>query len=334
MENRQQNTVLHFPFSIFHFPLLLLVFHFPFSIALAQQRAQYSQYMNNQLLLNPAVAGTAEAFDLRTGGRLQWAGFKDAPHSFYVAVQSPVGKPAGGSYGRSRVQKQHFFGFGAVATAEVTGPTSRTAFYLAGSYNKAFTKTIRASFGFFGGLQQFALNGDKLIYADRSAGKVQGFSRVFPDAGVGMWVYSKQFYAGGSVLQIFRNSFSTYDASQGIYVANRHLFLTTGYNFHPTKTVEVQPSILIKKVAPSPWSVDLNVRVRFDQQFWVGASYRTSDALVFMAGFRMQNQFDVGYSYDAVLSEIGRFSGGSHELFIGYRVASKRKVYNPSDFWR
>ena len=290
--------------------------------------------MNNQMLLNPAVAGTSEAFDVRAGGRLQWAGFKDAPRSFYVAMQTPIGKPSSNSYGRSKFQKTHYFGFGAVATADITGPTSRTTFYLAGSYNKAFTKTIRASFGMFAGFQQFALNYDKLVFNDKSAGKVNGFSNVFPDAGVGIWVYSKQFYVGGSILQIFRNQFSTYDATQGIYVANRHLFVTTGYNFHPTKDIEFQPSVLIKKVAPSPWSIDFNARLRFNKNFWVGTSYRTSDALVLMTGFTLQNQLDFGYSYDAVLSDVGRFTSGSHEFFVGYRLTAKRRVNNPSDFWR
>ena len=45
----------------------------------AQQRMQYSQYLWNGYLMNPAFAGIEDYIDLRSGYSHQWAGFEGAP---------------------------------------------------------------------------------------------------------------------------------------------------------------------------------------------------------------------------------------------------------------
>ena len=48
-------------------------------ICVSQQDALYSQYMFNPLVLNPAVAGTAEGVSMVLLSRSQWLGFEGAP---------------------------------------------------------------------------------------------------------------------------------------------------------------------------------------------------------------------------------------------------------------
>lgn len=58
---------------------ILLFFSLLASVAVAQQKALYSQYMANYYLLNPAVAGYSKNLNFKMGYRNQWAGFEDAP---------------------------------------------------------------------------------------------------------------------------------------------------------------------------------------------------------------------------------------------------------------
>ena len=60
--------------------------------ALAQQRPQYSQYMLNNYLLNPALTGIEDYADVRFGHRQQWVGLEGAPVTYYVSAHMPVGK--------------------------------------------------------------------------------------------------------------------------------------------------------------------------------------------------------------------------------------------------
>src|SRR6476620_7722859 len=60
--------------------------------AKAQQQGQYSQYMMNYFLINPAVAGADEFLDARIGYRMQWTGIEGAPRNYYMTVHSPIDK--------------------------------------------------------------------------------------------------------------------------------------------------------------------------------------------------------------------------------------------------
>ena len=62
----------------------------------AQQEAQFTQFMFNQVFYNPAAAGMNDAVNFTGIYRQQWVGFKDSkgnsvnPHSFLVNTDGPV----------------------------------------------------------------------------------------------------------------------------------------------------------------------------------------------------------------------------------------------------
>ena len=53
--------------------------------ARAQQLPQLTQYQFNDYVFNPAVAGTRQFFELRSGHRYQWVGIQDAPRTFTLS---------------------------------------------------------------------------------------------------------------------------------------------------------------------------------------------------------------------------------------------------------
>ena len=60
---------------------------------------------------------------------------------------------------------------------------------------------------------------------------------------------------------------------------------------------------------------DISLIGTYKKVVWLGASYRHTDAVVFMAGAQA-GPFKFGYSYDYTLSDIGNYSSGSHEIFL------------------
>ena len=57
----------------------------------AQQRPQYSQYLLNSYLLNPALSGIENYTDVKLGYRQQWAGLQDAPKTAFVSAHWALG---------------------------------------------------------------------------------------------------------------------------------------------------------------------------------------------------------------------------------------------------
>ena len=60
------------------------------SLSFGQQLEHYTQYQFNQFALNPAVAGTKNCIDIRTGYRFQWAGIDGAPQSGFINAHAPL----------------------------------------------------------------------------------------------------------------------------------------------------------------------------------------------------------------------------------------------------
>lgn len=63
--------------------LLLQVTH-------AQQQPHYTQYIMNPFIINPALAGIENYWDLRFSHRHQWVGMKGAPVTTYMTLQGPL----------------------------------------------------------------------------------------------------------------------------------------------------------------------------------------------------------------------------------------------------
>lgn len=306
-------------------PLLLLAA----APALAQQEAQYSQYMNNNYLLNPGATGAEDYIDVKFSYRTQWVGLEGAPRTFYASVNSSLGKWRTTSKRTRRDLRRPFHALGGYVYRDETGPTSRTSGYVSYAYNVVLTPKIRAALGVSVGVQQFAVDGNKLQFFDQTTIAASDASRV-PDASVGLWLYSPSVFVGLSSTQILANKldFSYGNNQLGAGTGNslkRHYFFTAGVRLPLTDDWSLLPSVLVKAVSPAPLAVDLNARLKYQDLIWAGVSYRLNDAAVAMVGFNYE-QLAVGYSYDVGVSRLGPYHSGSHEILIGLRIKKKAQV--------
>ncbi len=313
-------------------PLLLLAA----APVLAQQEAQYSQYMNNNYLLNPGATGVEDYIDVKFSYRTQWVGLEGAPKTYYASVNSSLGKWLTTNKRTIHDLRRPFHAVGGLVYRDQTGPLSRTSAYVSYAYNVVLTPSIRASLGVSAGVQQFAVDGSQLQFYDPTTVAASDASRVL-DGAVGLWVYGPSFYAGVSSTQLLANKldFSYGDNQLGAGAGNslrRHYFLTGGVRLPLTDDWSLVPSVLVKAVSPAPVSVDVNAKLKYQDLLWAGVSWRAFDSAVAMVGFSYE-QFQVGYSYDTGLSRLGSYHAGSHEILIGLRIKKKAQVVCTNRFW-
>ena len=62
---------------------------------IAQQDPQYTQYMYNMNVVNPAYAGSRETLSIGLLGRRQWTGLNGAPETFTASLHAPIAKSVG-----------------------------------------------------------------------------------------------------------------------------------------------------------------------------------------------------------------------------------------------
>ena len=305
--------------------------------ALAQQQAQYSQYMNNNYLLNPGATGVEDYIDVKFSYRTQWVGLEGAPKTYYASISSSLGKWRSTPKRTIRDRLRPFHAVGGLVYSDVTGPTSRTSAYASYAYNAVLTRTIRVALGASVGMQQFAVDGQQLHFYDPTTVAASAASRVF-DASVGLWVYSPDFYFGVSGAQLLGNKLDfSYGANQmGVGAPGnslkRHYFATAGVRVPLSDDWSLVPSVLLKAVSPSPLSLDINAKLKYRDLLWAGVSWRAFDAVVAMVGVSYE-QVTLGYSYDAGLSELAGYHGGSHEVLLGLRLKKKAQVVCTNKFW-
>ena len=304
--------------------------------ALAQQQAQYSQYMNNNYILNPGATGVEDYIDAKLSYRTQWVGLEGAPKTYYASISSSLGKWRTVSKRTLRDRRRPFHALGGLVYNDVTGPTSRTGVYLSYAYNMVLRPNLRAALGVSAGMQQFAVDGQQLQFFDRTTRAGSAASRV-PDASVGLWVYSSDFYFGVSGAQLLANKldFSFGPASLDAGAGNslrRHYFTTAGVRVPLSDDWTLVPSVLVKAISPAPVSVDLNAKLKYQDLLWAGVSWRATDSFVALVGLSYE-QFTLGYSYDAGLSELAGYNRGSHEVLIGLRLKKKAQVVCTNRFW-
>lgn len=278
----------------------------------AQQMYQVTQYMMNNYVVNPAVVGTFNYFQARTHHRFQWVGVNDAPITNVVTVYGPLAKQS--------------MGFGALFYNDLTGPTSRTG--LAGSYayNLAINSEMRISAGLSFGFMAFKVDGSKFDLGDNTTSvpdpallNNEARTSIIPDASLGIYLYASHFYTGIASHQLFGNDLTLYGNPVKSNTLKRSFFLHAGYLIYLSESFELEPAAICKLTAASPFQFDVNVKATYLNRVWAGFSYRHGDAVSFMIGYKHDNRIIFGYSFDYSYTRLRNYSGGSHELMIGYQ---------------
>jgi type IX secretion system PorP/SprF family membrane protein len=272
-----------------------------------QQMPQYTQYMFNDFVINPAIAGVHDFFQIRTNHRFQWVGLVDPPLTNSIAFYGP--------------HENLDMGYGGYIYNDVTGPTSRTGFTGSYAYNIAINSEMRLSMGISVSLLQYRIDGTALNPKDVSDPSILNLvsTSYMPDAGLGAYLYAEDFYVGLSVAQLLNNKVKAFDNPDGLNRLKTHINLTGGYRYEINNDWALEPSLMIKGTAPKELSFDVTARVDWKKMIWGAVSYRLQDAVAILIGYSYEETLLFGYAYDIGITSIRKYNSGTHELMIGYR---------------
>jgi hypothetical protein len=89
---------------------------------------------------------------------------------------------------------------------------------------------------------------------------------------------------------------------------------------------------MAKIVEGAPLQLDLSANFLFQEKFTLGAAYRWDAAMSALAGFQVNDNWFIGYGYDAEVTKLANYNSGSHELFLRYEFSRKKQVASPRFF--
>lgn len=284
--------------------ILVLVF----AKADAQQDPLFTQYMFNTLSINPAYAGSADRLSAVVLHRSQWVNFEGAPTTQTITAHSPL-RNENISLGGSIINDKY-------------GPVKQTGIYVDASY-RIFMGRNRLAFGLKGGLNLFSANLVDLnpIVQDDQVFASNISSKPLPNFGFGAMFYSKKYYVGLSAPKLLSNDLLPDNLPDTIQLNSKekqHFFLIAGAVFDLSYYTKFKPTILLRAVNGAPPSAEVTAQFLFYEKLWVGAMYRWQDAAGVLLQYEIDNRFKIGYAFDYTLSDIRRYSDGSHEIMLGF----------------
>lgn len=292
--------------------------------ARAQFEPQFSQYMFNEMFINPAYAGSREQISATMVYRNQWVGLEGAPKTQTASIHGPL------------MNKK--LGLGLTVMNESIGVTKQLSVY--GNY--AYRIQVGSNGAFAMGLQAGFINhqenlSEVITNEENDNEFLFNTPRVvLPNAGYGMYYNTPKFYVGLSIPRMFKNEVAgdgSSDVTNSFEFKYWHYYLTSGYVFPVSENVKMKPSVMIKAVQGAPLNADVTLQALFMDVFWLGISYRTEDSFSALGTFQVTPKLRIGYSYDYTTTELSNYSNGTHEINLGYDFSfTKKKIVTPRYF--
>ena len=324
-----------------------------------QAKPYYTQYILNNYILNPGVTGIENYTDVKLSYRNQWAGIDGAPVTTYLSIHGPLGKkdlrtnatsfqvpgvnPAGPKAWDEYAVSPAHHGLGLQVINDKAGYISRWSVAVSYAYHKPLNARTSLAAGLNVGINSVNLDKSKIVFAnldtyDPAVGIASGaISKIKPEIGAGIWLYSARYFLGVSVLNIIpgKAKFVT-DKNYGTYYTPNY-FATAGYRFAMTPDISVLPSVMVQYWQPQLTSLHANVKLQYLDFLWIGGSYRFADLVggySGMVGVNISNTFNISYAYEhASSSRLQTYTRGTHEVVIGFLLGNKYGNSCPRNIW-
>jgi type IX secretion system PorP/SprF family membrane protein len=302
----------------------------------AQQVPMYSQYVMNGFLINPSLAGNDGYTSVNLTAREQWLGLPGSPSTYAVSIQTRLLKDSyiqkSTSVRRKMVRPTRGgrVGLGGYLFNDRNGIISRTGFELAYAYHIPLSDQNQLSFGLGATAYQFAIDLDGALLAHTDDEFLNNYDRVvyIPDFNFGASYTTPRYYLGFSATQLFRGSLILGNSSDNARTELGHFFLSGGVKIPLENDWMIEPSALLKSsdMLFKSFQADLTTRVYYKDNYWLGLSYRTQDAMILLLGFTY-DRFFFAYAYDMILTDIRNHSSGSHELSFAVKFGDNARRY-------
>ncbi len=289
----------------------------------AQQDAQYTQYMYNTIVVNPAYAGSRGVLNVTGLHRSQWVGLDGAPRTQTLSIHSPISERAG---------------LGGSIVHDEIGPSQETYVNLDFSYAIPTGEKGKLAFGIKGGLRVFDVNFDKLQRFDLTDNTFLNNieNQLSPTVGIGLFYYTDRFYLGLSAPNLLETRHLD-DIANVSQLAEEKInyYLTLGRTFDLSESVKFKPAVMSKVVFGAPLQLDVSANFLLWEKLTAGVAWRWSAAVSALLGFQISDTTMIGLAYDKETTELGdrTINDGSYEIFMRFEVFRKpKRIITPRFF--
>jgi type IX secretion system PorP/SprF family membrane protein len=301
------------------------------SLCIAQQIPVYSQYILNEFLINPSVAGIDGMTTINLSGRKQWWGLRYTPETYSASISTRILKsPFSISDSKLHKGSKGRVGLGAAFVSDKNGAISRTNIQFTYAYH-IFIQNYQLSLGLKGYTTQFKIDND-LIDLDQPDPGVEGLlgkSTYIPDAGAGISISAPNAHIGVAVTNLFQSvvKFGDLDLDLGEFKHIRQYTLTGYYRkLLSDNKWEIEPALLIRGNEELRLSADFTTRFIYRREYWTGLAFRTSGEFILLLGLKV-NRFYLGYSFDYGFNQLSYRSFGSHEIVLAIKLGDSARRY-------
>jgi type IX secretion system PorP/SprF family membrane protein len=296
----------------------------------AQYDAMFTQYMFNEMFINPAYAGSKEAMSATLLHRQQWVNFPGRPVTTSFSIHGPL--------------EGNKMGVGLSLLNEKVGVMNRNLIYASYAYRLKFKDDQTLALGLMGGIENqvnrlstVKLSNDAAAPADPQFGNTPNV--LAPNFGAGLYYNTKTLYVGLSIPRMidnkvkFGNDGSSTIKTTKVAPGKFTYYLTGGYLFTLNEEFKLRTNVMMKAVQNAPAQFDIGANVLMRDMVWAGLSYRSGSSLALILGLQVNKQFLACYSFDFGLNKIQKYSLGSHEIVLNYLFSfTGRKVITPRYF--
>lgn len=301
----------------------------------AQQNAHYSQYIFNQLVINPAYAGAKGLVNINTMYNAQWYGLEGSPRTLTISAEGPI---------------YDMMGVGVHVIQDELGAQRQTAAFGSYAYRLRLSSQWRLSLGLALGVTYNTIDGTKFTQSDEVLNDPSipqsRVTNVLFDSKFGLFLFTKNFYAGLSVSEMTANIKSPDDVL--VAAQKQHFYFSTGYVFKLNDQFKMKPSLIIKEDGRALTNVDISNYVLYKNIVWFGLTYRTGvplftsktldpslhyrDAAIAMVDYNITDKLRIGYAFQYSLTKLSNYYG--HEVLLGYYFAKppRTKMLTPRYF--
>jgi type IX secretion system PorP/SprF family membrane protein len=273
----------------------------------AQQLPYYTQNKTNDLLFNPAVAGTKRLIDARLSYRAQWLGFDGAPQTAFLNMHSRFMKGK--------------MGFGVYLLQDKIGPFQQTNLGISYAYHVRFPD-CELSAGIAGNFSRFALKGSDITVrytqdpvVDQSVTDITKAA----DGSAGIFLYNDRFHIGISAIQLIQSEASFYDndsTKKGVFKYVTHWNASLRYNYSQNPDYIWENTVYISYVQGAPTMLDYTLRLHYLEKVFAGVCVRIKNSVGLQIGYTFKEIYQVRYSYDMATTSLRATNSGSHEIML------------------
>lgn len=284
----------------------------------AQQDPMYSQYFFNTQTINPAYAGSWKSLGFMALARNQWVGWEGAPETYTFSLQSPL--------------KNDRVALGLNVISDNLGKEKKFGVWGDYAYKAKFNENTDLRLGLKAGFTNYSLNLQEIILLPGiNDPSFQGDlkNKFVPNFGFGLFLHNPRYYLGFSIPKILHQEVIDDDDNPNNFSLQsdiRHYFLEGGAVFDLGSDLKFKPTFMTKATYGAPFQLDLTANFLIREKVWLGAMYRTNDAVGLIAQWIFDNSLRIGYAFDYSTTKLQRYHDGTHEIMVSYELRTLTKM--------